>query len=64
LNEIEHWLPVVGFEDFYEVSDQGRVRSLDRISEMSNGRKRAIKGRILSQTGGACCARGPAGEGT
>jgi hypothetical protein len=24
----ENWLPVVGFEQFYEVSDQGRVRSL------------------------------------
>ena len=28
----EHWLPVVGFEGSYEVSDRGRVRSLDRIS--------------------------------
>ena len=27
----ERWLPVVGFEGFYEVSDLGRVRSLDRI---------------------------------
>jgi hypothetical protein len=24
----ERWLPVPGYEDFYEVSDQGRVRSL------------------------------------
>lgn len=24
----ERWLPVVGFEKYYEVSDQGRVRSL------------------------------------
>lgn len=27
----ENWLPVTGFEDFYEVSNLGRVRSLDRI---------------------------------
>ena len=27
----ERWLPVVGFEGWYEVSDQGRVRSLDRM---------------------------------
>jgi len=27
----EIWLPVVGFEDFYEVSNLGRVRGLDRI---------------------------------
>src|SRR3546814_20628658 len=26
----EEWRPVVGFEGLYEVSDQGRVRSLDR----------------------------------
>ena len=26
----ERWLPVVGFEGFYEVSDLGRVRSLPR----------------------------------
>lgn len=25
---IEKWRPVVGFEDIYEVSDQGRIRSL------------------------------------
>lgn len=28
---IERWLPVVGFEGFYEVSNLGRVRSLDRM---------------------------------
>lgn len=27
----ERWLPVVGFEGQYEVSDLGRVRSLDRL---------------------------------
>ena len=27
---VERWLPVVGFEGRYEVSDQGRVRSCDR----------------------------------
>jgi len=26
----ERWLPVVGFEGMYEVSDRGRVRSIDR----------------------------------
>ena len=26
----ENWKPVVGFEELYEVSDQGNVRSLDR----------------------------------
>ncbi|WP_414021392.1 NUMOD4 motif-containing HNH endonuclease [Microbacterium aurugineum] len=27
----ERWCPVPGYEGLYEVSDQGRVRSLDRI---------------------------------
>jgi hypothetical protein len=29
----ETWKPVVGYEDLYEVSDLGRVRSLDRVIE-------------------------------
>ena len=28
---VEQWRPVVGWEGFYEVSDLGRVRSLDRV---------------------------------
>lgn len=32
----EVWKPVVGFEGAYEVSDQGRVRSLDRVVEAQN----------------------------
>jgi hypothetical protein len=48
----ENWLPVVGFEDLYEVSDQGRVRSLDRVVIASAGRwgrplEQRRKGRIL-----------------
>ena len=31
MSDEEEWRPVVGFETFYEVSDQGRVRSLDRV---------------------------------
>jgi hypothetical protein len=33
----EQWLPVVGFENYYEVSDLGRVRSLDRVVRRGNG---------------------------
>ena len=33
------WLPVVGYEGLYEVSDDGRVRSVDRIIECRDGRK-------------------------
>lgn len=31
--EIENWRAVVGYEGLYEVSDLGRVRSLDRVIE-------------------------------
>ena len=30
---IEEWRPVVGYEGLYEVSDWGRVKSLDRVVE-------------------------------
>ena len=40
----EIWKDVVGYEGYYQVSNLGRVRSLDRIA--SNGRK--IKGKILT----------------
>lgn len=52
----ERWLPVVGFAGIYEVSDQGRVRSLDRVQtyqriDQYSGRvltiRRRHKGRIL-----------------
>lgn len=36
MTENEKWKPVVGWEGLYEVSDQGRVRSLDREVETSN----------------------------
>ena len=42
-SSIETWAPVPDYEGVYEVSDQGRVRSLDRID--SNGR--TVHGKIL-----------------
>lgn len=48
----EHWLPVAGFEGLYEVSDCGRVKSLDRIVALSNHPKlkqRTMRGRLLFQ---------------
>ena len=38
----EQWLSVVGWEGLFWVSDHGRVRSADRVT---NGRR--IKGRVL-----------------
>jgi hypothetical protein len=40
----EEWLPVAGWEGIYEVSESGRVRSLDRII-YRNGFPSRVKGR-------------------
>jgi hypothetical protein len=43
----EQWLPVVGFEGYYEVSDHGRVRSLDRWIDYATGHRAFRKGRMM-----------------
>ncbi len=53
--EVEHWRSAVGFEGEYEVSDLGRVRSLDRWSERAIGKgptperlcRTFVRGRVL-----------------
>lgn len=45
----ERWLPVVGWEGLYEVSDLGRVRSLDRIVIRLNQTPCIHRGRVLKQ---------------
>lgn len=47
-NVPEAWKPVVGFEDSYEVSDKGRVRSLDRTIVRRDGVLLPRKGKMLS----------------
>lgn len=44
----EEWLPVVGWEGLYEVSETGRVRSLDRVVNSRWGKTRVVPGRELS----------------
>ena len=46
----EEWAPVPGYEGLYEVSDQGRVRSLDRsvYTEKGGEHSRPVEGKILS----------------
>ena len=42
------WKDVVGFEGIYQVSNEGRVRSLDRVSD----RGRRLKGKVLATAPG------------
>lgn len=42
----EIWLPIPGFEGVYEISNVGRVRSLDRTITRCNGWRYRMRGRI------------------
>lgn len=44
---MEEWRPIKDYEGLYEVSNLGRVKSLDRMIVYSNGKKVRIKERIL-----------------
>ncbi|GAA1148019.1 hypothetical protein GCM10009651_35920 [Microbacterium natoriense] len=44
----ERWAAVVGFENLYEVSDLGNVRSIDREVTYSNGGVRRYESRVLT----------------
>jgi len=43
----EEWLPVVGLEGSYEVSNTGKVRSIDRVVSVNSGYIRPLKGVLL-----------------
>lgn len=43
----EIWKPVKGFEGYYEVSNLGRVRSIDRYVNTKGDSKRIRNGRVL-----------------
>lgn len=48
----ETWRPVPGYEGIYEVSDQGNVRSLDRVDSRGWRRKgRAFRAQMNVSTG-------------
>lgn len=47
---MEVWMPIKGYEDFCEVSDQGRIRSKDRTVEYvlpTRVRVAVVKGQIM-----------------
>lgn len=43
----EQWRAVVGWEGYYEVSDHGRVRSVERTVTLKDGRVRRFPGREI-----------------
>lgn len=47
MNQTEIWKPVVGLEDYYMISNIGRIKSVERTVIHSDGRKRNIGGKIL-----------------
>ena len=47
MQSTEKWLPVVGYEGVYDVSDQGRVRSLSRVTIRANGAPQTIRGKLI-----------------
>lgn len=46
MQSTEVWKSIPGYEGFYEVSNLGRVRSLDRMG-LQGGHPRAYRGRVL-----------------
>lgn len=48
--ETEVWKDIKGYEGLYQVSNMGRVKSLERIIIRKNGSKMPVKERILKPT--------------
>lgn len=48
MQSTEKWLPVLGHEGAYEVSDHGKVRSIDRIIRHSTGHSHKVRGKLLT----------------
>jgi NUMOD4 motif/HNH endonuclease len=50
----EEWRSVVGYEGFYEVSDQGRIRSVERVVQVTNHKEgqtqKRLRAKILNPT--------------
>lgn len=45
---MEVWKPVRGYEEYYEVSNLGRIKSVYRLTVFKDGRKRRFYGKILA----------------
>ena len=47
---MELWRTICGFEGYYEVSNTGKVRSVDRVIYDKNGKPRTLKGKEMKLT--------------
>jgi len=45
----EEWKWIAGYENYYMVSNLGKVKSVDRIVNATNGKKMKFKGTVLKQ---------------
>lgn len=56
---IELWKPVIRWKRFYEVSNLGRIRSVSRVIQRSNGRPMTVRSRVMRTPIGShgykCC---------
>ena len=50
LQEQEEWRDIKGYEGLYQVSNKGRVKSLERAIAAKSGSKRTIRERVLKLT--------------
>lgn len=46
----EIWKSVIGYEGYYEVSNLGNVKSVDRVIKYSNNKTYVYKGKLLKKT--------------
>lgn len=51
MSDNEIWKPVVGYEGIYEVSNIGRVKSVDRLTSNGHKRKGALKKQHMNSYG-------------
>ena len=47
---IEEWRQIEGYEGYYEVSNLGNIRSVDRVVPQKNNCVKAIHGRLIRQS--------------
>ena len=50
----ELWKPIKEYNEMYEVSNLGRVRSLDRFVKSKNKTQKLMRGKILAQKSHSC----------